>query len=576
MTARMPHSAPFDRSIPSQPRPLDNLVKLGANAAHGRLRGRSDVDEVSMRHFAKMLAASAFTALMVAPVLAQTPKDTVVMAKQIDDIITLDPAEAFEFSGVEVGANVYDKLVGVDLADGNKIVGELAQSWTVSPDQMTYTFKLRPGVKFHSGNALTAADVVYSIQRAVTLNKSPGFILAQFGLNKDTVLDKVKAPDDATVVITVSKPFAPTFFLNCLTSGVASVVDSKLVKANEKDGDWGNGWLKLNSAGSGAYKVRAYRPNEQYALDANEGWYKGAPKNKRVIVRHVAEPASQRLLLEKGDIDMARNLSKDQLAGVRGNKDIDIVQGDKGYILYLGLNQKNPNLAKPEVREALKYLVDYAAIEKNIVEGTYKGHESFLPKGFLGAIDDKPYSLNLAKAKELLAKAGLPNGFTVTMDVRSVSPITDIAQAIQASWAQAGVKLELIPGDGKQTLTKYRARTHDIYIGQWGPDYLDPHTNAETFAINENNGEDAKSKTLAWRNAWDIPEMTKVTQANVLESDAAKRGAVYGEIQREHQKVSPFVIMFQQIEVTAQRKGVKGWVIGPSSDTNFYAPITKG
>lgn len=529
-----------------------------------------------MRHIAKLLAASAVTALMASPVLAQTPKDAVVMAKQIDDIITLDPAEAFEFSGVEVGANVYDKLVGVNLADGNKIVGELAESWTVSPDNLTYTFKLRPGVKFHSGNALTAADVVYSIQRAVTLNKSPGFILTQFGLTKDTVLDKVKAPDDSTVVITVSQPFAPTFFLNCLTSGVAAVVDSKLVKANEKDGDWGNGWLKLNSAGSGAYKVRAYRPNEQYALDANESWYKGAPKNKRVIVRHVAEPASQRLLLEKGDVDMARNLSKDQLAGVRNNKDIEIVQGDKGYILYLGLNQKNPNLAKPEVREALKYLVDYTSIEKNIVEGTYKHHEAFLPNGFLGAIDDKPYKFDLAKAKELLAKAGLPNGFTVTMDTRSVNPITDIAQAIQASWAQAGIKLELIPGDGKQTLTKYRARTHDIYIGQWGPDYLDPHTNADTFAINEDNSDDAKAKPLAWRNAWDIPEMSKKTKANVLESDAAKRAAVYGDIQREHQKVSPFVIMFQQVEVTAQRRGVKGWVIGPSSDTNFYAPITKG
>jgi len=534
-----------------------------------------------MRHIAKLMVASAFTALLATTAqttvsLAQTPKDTVVMAKQIDDIISLDPAEAFEFSGVEVGANVYDKLVGVNLADGNKIVGELAESWTVSPDQLTYTFKLRPNVKFHSGDPLTAADVVYSIQRAVTLNKSPGFILAQFGLNKDTVLDKVKAPDAGTVVITVSQPFAPTFFLNCLTSGVASVVDSKLVKANEKDGDWGNGWMKLNSAGSGAYKVRAYRPNEQYALDANESWYKGAPKNKRVIVRHVAEPASQRLLLEKGDVDMARNLSKDQLAGVKDNKDVEIVQGTKGYILYLGLNQKNPNLAKPEVREALKYLVDYSAIEKNIVEGTYKHHESFLPNGFLGAIDDKPYKFDVAKAKELLAKAGLPNGFTVTMDTRSVNPITDIAQAIQSNWAQAGVKLELIPGDGKQTLTKYRARTHDIYIGQWGPDYLDPHTNAETFAINADNGEDAKSKTLAWRNAWDIPAMTKTTQANVLESDAAKRATVYGDLQREHQKVSPFVIMFQQIEVTAERKNVKGWVIGPSSDTNFYAPITKG
>lgn len=529
----------------------------------------------TMRQLAKMLTVSAFAALMASSVVAQTPKDTVVMAKQIDDIISLDPAEAFEFSGVEVGANVYDKLIGVDLTKGNALVGELAASWTVSPDNLTYTFKLRPGLKFHSGNALTAADVVYSFQRAVTLNKSPGFILAQFGFTKDNILEKVKASDDNTVVVTVSKPFAPTFFLNCLTSGVASIVDSKLVKANEKDGDFGNAWLKLNSAGSGAYKVRAYRPNEQYALEANETWYKGAPKNKRVIVRHVAEPASQRLLLEKGDIDIARNLSKDQLAAVKDKADIQIVQGDKGYILYLGLNTKNPHFAKPEVREALKWLVDYASIERNIVEGTYKHHESFLPKGFLGAIDDKPYKFDPAKAKELLAKAGYPNGFTVTMDVRSVNPITDIAQAIQSSWAQAGIKLELIPGDGKQTLTKYRARTHDIYIGQWGPDYLDPHTNAETFAINENNGEDAKSKTLAWRNAWDIPEMTKVTQAAVLEADAAKRAATYGTLQREHQKVSPFVIMFQQVEVSAMRKGVSGWVIGPSSDTNFYAPIAK-
>lgn len=528
-----------------------------------------------MRHVAKLMVASAFTALMATTALADTPKDTVVMAKQIDDIITLDPAEAFEFSGVEVGANVYDKLIGVDLAKNNELVGELAEKWTVSEDKLTYTFKLRPGVKFHSGNPLTAADVVYSFQRAVTLNKSPGFILTQFGLNKDTVLEKAKAVDDLTVQVTVSKPYAPTFFLNCLTSGVASIVDSKLVKANEKDGDFGNGWLKLNSAGSGAYKVRAYRPNEQYALDANESWYKGAPKNKRIIVRHVAEPASQRLLLEKGDIDMARNLSKDQLAAVKDKADIQIVQGDKGYILYLGLNQKNPNLAKPEVREALKWLVDYSAIEKNIVEGTYKHHESFLPKGFLGAITDKPYKYDPAKAKELLAKAGLKDGFTVTMDVRSVNPITDIAQAIQSSWGQAGIKLELIPGDGKQTLTKYRARTHDIYIGQWGPDYLDPHTNAETFAINENNGEDAKSKTLAWRNAWDIPDMTKTTQAAVLETDAAKRKTEYEALQREHQKVSPFVIMFQQIEVTAERKNVKGWVIGPSSDTNFYWPIAK-
>jgi peptide/nickel transport system substrate-binding protein len=456
-----------------------------------------------------LYAGTALALLMATGVAAQTPKDTVVMAKQIDDIITLDPGEAFEFSGVEVGANVYDKLMGVDLNNKNALVGELAQSYTVSPDNLTYTFKLRPGVKFHSGNPVTAADVVYSMQRAVTLNKSPAFILTQFGFSKENVLEKIKAVDDATVTMTVSKPYAPTFFLNCLTSGVAGIVDAKLVKANEKDGDFGNAWLKTNSAGSGAYVVRAYRPNEQYALEANASWYKGAPKNKRVIVRHVAEPASQRLLLEKGDVDYARNLSKDQLAAISGKADLAVSQGDKGYILYLGLNTKNPNFAKPEVREALKWLVDYDSIDRNIVAGTYKPHQSFLPNGFLGAITDKPYKFDPAKAKELLAKAGLPNGFSVTMDVRSTNPITDIAQAIQANWALAGIKLELIPGDGKATLTKYRARTHDIYIGQWGPDYLDPHTNAETFAVNESNADDARSKTLAWRNAWDIPDMTK-------------------------------------------------------------------
>src|SRR5581483_2859168 len=200
----------------------------------------------------------------------------------------------------------------------------------------------------------------------------------------------------------------------------------------------------------------------------------------------------------------------------------------------LGLNQKNQYLKRPEVREALKYLVDYDAIEKNIVLGRFAVHQAFLPKGFLGAIGDKPYKFDLAKAKALLAKAGLTDGFTVTMDVRNISPYTDIAQAVQATWALAGVKLTLIPGDGKQTLTKYRARNHDIYIGQWGADYQDPHSNAQAFAMNPDNGDNAKQKTLAWRNAWDIPDMTKAVEAASREKDTGKRKSVYETIQREH------------------------------------------
>ena len=223
------------------------------------------------------------------------------------------------------------------------------------------------------------------------------------------------------------------------------------------------------------------------------------------------------------------------------------------------------------MREALKWLVDYDGIASTIVKGSAVVHQSFLPRGFLGAIDDKPYALDVDKAKALLKQAGLEGGFKVTMDTRNASPLPEIAQVLQANWAEAGIELEILPGDNKQTLTKYRARTHDIYIGRWGPDYQDPHTNADTFASNPDNSDAAPyAGKLAWRNAWEIPEMTAKTEAAALERDPAKRAAMYEELQREHQRTSPFVIMFQDIEVIAERANVQGMIWGPSFDDNKY------
>ncbi|HUK07531.1 MAG TPA: ABC transporter substrate-binding protein [Stellaceae bacterium] len=506
---------------------------------------------------------------------AETPKDTVVMAKAFDDMISLDPAETFEFSGGEVNGNTYDRLLYYDLKNVANLYGTLAESWSVDADGKTYTFKLRPGVKFSSGNPVTSADVVYSITRAVTLNKSPGFILTQFGINKDTVGERVHAPDAMTVVLQTEKAVAPSFFYYCLTAGVGSIVDGATVKSHEENGDFGNGWLKQHSAGSGPYVLRSWKANESYILDANPNYRGDQPKTPHVFVRYVKETATQRLLLEKGDVDFARNLGKDELDAVSKNPDIELQQGVKGAITYLGLNQKNQYLQKPEVVEALKYLVDYDGIERNVLHGTRVVHQAFLPLGFLGAIDDKPYHYDVAKAKALLAKAGLANGFSITMDVWNNYPWADIAQALQASWAQVGIKVELIPGDGKQVITKYRARNHDIIILDWGPDYQDPNTNAQTFASNPDNSDQSPTKTLAWRNSWEIPELTKRTQDAVLEPDPKKRAEIYEQLQREVQKIAPFVIMYQQIEVAAHRKDVTGFVMGPGFADNLYAGIEK-
>ncbi|WP_112662894.1 ABC transporter substrate-binding protein [Microvirga flavescens] len=530
-----------------------------------------------MKKLPKFFLSAAFAATMAtsfSAVMAATPPDTLVQAWQIDDITSLDPAEIFEFSNSEIAGNTYERLINYDPKDVSKIYGEVAESWTVSPDGKTFTFKIRQGKKFASGNPLTAEDVVFSFQRAILLDKSPAFILGQFGLSKDNVKDKIKQSGPFEVTMELDKAYAPTFVLYCMTSTVASVVDKKLALQNEKDGDFGYNWLKTHYAGSGPFAIRDWKANEVVVLERNPNSDKKTPL-ARVIYRHIKETATQRLLLEKGDVDIARNLNPQELEAVAKNPDIKIQNGPKGTVYYLGLNQKNPNLAKPEVRQALKWLVDYSAIADTIMKNKGEVHQAFLPKGFLGAINDNPYKLDVAKAKELLAKAGLKDGFSVTMDTRSTPEITGIAQAIQTTFAQAGVKVEIIPGDSKQTLTKYRARQHDIYIGNWGADYQDPNTNADTFAANDDNSDNAKAKPLAWRNAWDPGPLTAKTRAAVLERDAEKRADMYRDLQKAVLEDGPYVTFLQQIEVIATRKNVDGVVIGPSFDMNSVIQAKK-
>ena len=527
--------------------------------------------------FARSAAALAVAAAFALPVHLQaaTPKDTLVVTWAIDDIITMDPAEAFEISAGEIMGNAYDRLLRYDVNDPSKLVPDIAQSWTVSPDDKTYTFKIKPGLKFASGNPLTAEDVAYSLQRAVMLDKTPAFILTQFGFTKDNVQAKVRVVDPLTVVLLIDKPFAPTFVLNCLTANIASIVDKKLVQANEKNNDWGAAWLKTNYAGSGPMKVREWRANEIVALERNDNYWGAKSKVNRVIYRHVKEAATQRLMLEKGDSDVARNLTPTDLAALASNKDIKTTATPKGTVFYISLNQKNPNLAKPEVREALKWLMDYNAIGNTLIKNIGVVHQNFLPVGLLGASTENPYKLDVDKAKALLKKAGLENGFKVTIDMRTTQPVQGITEAFQQTAKRAGINIEILPGDGRQTLTKYRARQHDMYIGQWGADYWDPHTNADTFARNPDNSDNAKSKPLAWRNAWDIPELTKQADAAALERDGKKRKAMYEAMQAEFRKNSPFIMIYQQTEVAAYRSNLQGLKIGPTSDATYMFKVSK-
>lgn len=532
---------------------------------------------MSISLLARKVGAASLAALLLctAPsaLFAATPADTLVIAAAIDDIVSLDPAEAYEFSGLDVVNNTYDGLVEINPKTLALEPG-LAESWSVADDGVTYTFKMKPGITFSSGNPVTAEAAAYSLQRAVKVNKTPAFILNQFGWTADNVDTMITGKGD-TLTIKVSKPFAPTFLYNCLTAGVASIVDAEVVKTHDVGGDMGNEWLKNNSAGTGAYTLKSFKPNEGIVLEMRPGYWRGDAKMKYVFVQHVPEAATERLVLEKGDVDVARSLTPTDIAGMAGNKDVTIQNDVGGQVYYMAFNQKNANYKNAKFLDAMRWAIDYQGMADTIMKGAVIPHQSFLPQGYLGALDDLPYKLDIAKAKALLAESGIKDP-KVTISVRNSADRMDVAQSIQNTFGQAGIKVELQVGEGAEQLKTYRARQHDATLQTWGPDYPDPNTNSSTFAENPNNSDEAKATGyLAWRNAYDPGELTAMSQAAVMERDPAKRKAMYEEIEKKHRETSPFILMFQQARQTGLRSNVKDLYTGGAVDAVAYWLVTK-
>ena len=226
------------------------------------------------------MSITTLTLLFAGSSHAATPKNTFVVAKDIADIITMDPAEVFEFSGGEMIAQIYDRLMWFEPGDMSELVCGVCESYEVSEDGKTITFTMREGMAFESGNPVTAEDVVYSLRRVVKLNKTPSFIVTQFGWTPENVDDLVRV-EDGKAVVEITEEFSPALVLNALSAGVASIVDMKTVEEHATDGDMGYAWLKNNSAGSGPFTLQSWKANELVSMTANEDFRSGAPGVKR-------------------------------------------------------------------------------------------------------------------------------------------------------------------------------------------------------------------------------------------------------------------------------------------------------
>jgi peptide/nickel transport system substrate-binding protein len=502
---------------------------------------------------------------------AASPPQVLVVAQDLDDVVSLDPAEGYELSSMQAFTSLYQRLVQPDPDHPESIKPGLATRWQAGVGSLL--FDLNPDAIFANGDPVRPEDVIWSLSRAIKLNRAPAFILNGLGWTAATVDLHLVKIDSHHVRITWTAPVGPLFALNVLGATVASVVDERETSTHAREGDLGNQWLHDHSAGSGPFRIRRYIPHEALVLDANS-LSSGAPKLKTIVIRSVPDAGTRELLVRVGDADIARNLGPDQVAALRSRPGLQFRQFPSAAVHYLLFNTANPavpQLANPALWQAARWLIDYQGIARQLLKDQYQVHQAFLAAGFPGSLDDKPYRLDVARARAILHAAGLDHGLTVTLDVFNQAPFTEIAQSLQATFAAAGIKLDIHPALSGEVYTRVRNHSVQAVWLYWIPDYFDAHSSASAFALNLQDG----SNSVAARAGWHIPQLSASTLAAVREADAGRRLYLYRQIQAQVQSDSPYVIALQEQSTLVMRSNISGYRQGLNADMVYYDRVSK-
>ncbi|WP_332116118.1 ABC transporter substrate-binding protein [Azorhizobium caulinodans] len=363
--------------------------------------------------------------------------------------------------GYEASWNCYDRLIthpmkdvnGTPYYDRDKFEGELAEDMSIG--DMSVTFKLKKDATFQDGTPVTAKDVKWSLDRAVSVGGFPTFQMKAGSLEKP---EQFVVVDDRTIRVDFIRKDRLT--IPDLAVIVPCVINSELVKKNATAQDpWGLEYTKQNTVGSGAYKVTKWTPGTEVIFERFENWKGGPlPKVKRVIWRMVPSSGNRRALLERGDADISYDLPNKDFAELKSNPKLNIISTPySNGVQYIGMNVTKPPFNNPKVRQAVAYALPYEKIMEAVLFG--------LANPMFGAPADyqtkvawpqpTKYRTDIAKAKALLAEAGYADGFetTLSFDLGFAGVNEPLCVLVQESLAQIGIKTTInkIPGANWRT-----------------------------------------------------------------------------------------------------------------------------
>lgn len=480
---------------------------------------------------------------------------------------SLDIATEYEAAAMAVNRVVYERLVQYD-QDTTEIAPELATSWEVSEDGKVWTFHLREGVKFHDGTPLNAEAVKFSFERTLSINQGPAWMLSS--------IEKIDAPDENTVQFTLSEPFSA--FLPVLANiWGTGIVSPTAVKDNEVDGDLAKDFMQSNMVGTGPYKFVEWVHGDHITLERNAeywgGWDDAAMEGKpvdKVVIRFITEPATQRLLLEKGDVDIAMNISVDDIEDVAKEDGITLVSQPSLMATYIRFNVTKAPLDNIKVRQAIRLALDYDGVINQILNGYAIQMQGPAAIGLMGHNDDLPvYSQNLDQAKQLLQESGVKTPFTLEYVYETGQEDRRmVGELLQANLAELDINLEIhtLPWESLwgRVSSEDQSETPDLTANGWWPDYADVQN--YLYPMYHSSQWPPNSLNIGF---YGNPEVDTLLDQALAESNDEARYELYQQAQALIDSDAPDMDLYQKTMNIMLRDWVKGYVYNPIYTEGF-------
>lgn len=436
--------------------------------------------------------------------------DNIVRTAIKSDIQTIDMHKTS--NNYMVPLNVFDRLVEVEVKDGkSEIVPSLAKSWDISEDGKTYILHLMEGVKFHNGEDFKADDVVYSLNRIVTVQGAvnSGFVSQIEGFDEltngvATELSGVRAIDDYTIEIKLKEPYAG--FMASLAAAPVSILDEKTTTmAGDKFG------IEPEfTVGTGPFKLKEWKLNEGIELVKNENYWKEAPKIDGVEIKVVPDTETQNIMYRNGELDILDlDYMVDYIPTYKQEFKDSLVSVPRVGITYFTFNENIEPLNNVNIRKALSMAIDRQAIVDSMYNGTASIENGIFPKGLIGHNENiEAIEYNTEKAKEILAAEGYPNGFDMEIAIDSASSDTtkSVLEIISEQLSEIGVNASLKTYDESTWLATRKAGELGSFMSIWTADYNDPDNFIYTFFGTDEN---TKLRSLNYKDKEVIDRVAK-------------------------------------------------------------------